>query len=308
MATVSVLLSTYNGEKYIREQLESLRKQTFQDFQIFVRDDGSKDKTVEILREYEKEGFLTLEVGKNVGFIRSFNWLITHAKKARYYAFCDQDDVWFPEKLAMAVERLGEEEKLLGDEKTPILYFSNYNLVDEKLNFIEQETPDGQTKNPTFPNCIVDCMPLGFNSVFNDAARRLVCENTPKCSCGHDWWMYMLCQGLGKVIFDERPSVSYRRTGNNVSAGGLDFFKQQIWRVKKFVVNGYFRNIRHMHAEYYSLYKDLLSEDNRRLMSLFGRKHYNLIVAAKKVFYPRRFRQSLLDELLVRFFFLIGCL
>jgi hypothetical protein len=171
---------------------------------------------------------------------------------------------------------------------------------------MEHAFPENETKKPSFRNALVDCMPLGFNSVFNDIARQLMKKHIPKHSCGHDWWTYLVCQGMGQVIYDSRPTVKYRRTGNNVSAGGMSFIKFQLWRIKKFVLGGYFKNVRMMLAEYFHLYKDRLSLKDRKLLSLFVRKHYNLVAALKKTFYPHMFRQNMVDEIMVRFIFLIG--
>lgn len=309
MKRIHVLLSAYNGEKYIREQIDSILGQTWENVVLYVRDDGSSDGTLSILREYESEGRLILEAGANVGFIKSFFWLVEHCGNADYYAYADQDDVWLPTKLEMAIERMEAETRRDDgdeDEQLPLLYFSNYDLCDEGLNFISCAEPETVQKQPNFRNAIVDCMPLGFNSVFNHAAMALMREHIPRYSCGHDWWTYMVCQGMGRVIYDARRTVKHRRTGNNVSAGGMHFIQFQIWRIKKFVVGRYFRNIRIMLAEYWQVYRDRLSEEDRKLLSLFVRRRYNLIAALKKVFYPHMFRQNMVDELMLRFLFLIG--
>ena len=304
MKKILVLLSSYNGEKFIREQLDSILSQTWKNVEILVRDDGSSDNTPNILKEYEEQNKIHLELGENVGFIDSFFWLVKNCGEADYYAYSDQDDVWFPEKLSMAIEKLEEAQLTVTD--LPVLYFSNYDYYDEQLNFISHAFDVNRDKNPTFRNCLVDCMPLGFNSVFNKVARDTMAANIPKHSCGHDWWTYMVCQGMGKVIYDNRPTVKYRRTGTNVSPGGMDFIKHQIWRFKKFILSDYFSNVRIMLGEYRHLYNDKLSKEEQKLLSLFTRKKYNLIVALKKCFYPKKFRQTVADEILIRFFFLIG--
>lgn len=306
MKKINVLLSAYNGEKYIREQIDSILAQTWKNTEIYVRDDGSTDATAEILTEYERDGRIKLELGKNVGFIKSFFWLVRNSGEADYYAYADQDDSWFPEKLAMAVEKLESEIAKEDMNTLPVLYFSNYDYYDENLNFVAHAFSEDEGKTPTFRNCIADCMPLGFNSVFNKTAKDMMTKNTPKYSCGHDWWTYMVCQGMGKVIYDNRPTVKYRRTGNNVSAGGMSFIKFQIWRIKKFILGGYFANVRKMLAEYRYLYNHKLAPEDSKLLSLFTRKNYNFIVALRKTFYPKMFRQKLIDELMLRFFFLIG--
>ena len=110
MERVIVLMSTYNGEKYLRNQIESLLRQVDVEIEILVRDDGSKDGTLGILEEYknsrEYSGKLSYYVGPNVGPAKSFLDLIKHAPEAEYYALCDQDDTWLPDKLKIAVEAI----------------------------------------------------------------------------------------------------------------------------------------------------------------------------------------------------------
>ena len=173
---VVVLLSAYNGEEYIGEQIDSILQQDWGNVSIWVRDDGSKDQTVSILERYEKDGRVHLKRGENLGFIGSFFWLVANCEEGDYYAYSDQDDVWFPNKLSMAMERM-EKEK----QEQPLLYFSNYDYYDGQLNFLSHG--DCKRKYPTFPNALVDCMPLGFNSVFNQAAMKSIRGHLPKHSC-----------------------------------------------------------------------------------------------------------------------------
>lgn len=313
MKKVQVLLSSYNGEKYIKEQLDSILSQTYDNISILVRDDGSTDETVTILRKYETEGKIRLVAGKNCGFIQSFHWLVAHADDADYYAFSDQDDIWFPEKISRAVEKLEELESELvhssAIREMPLLYFSNYDFYDDtdgEMKYAGHAYPLDKVRKPSFYNAIVDCMPLGFCSVMNYAAKRMMTEHIPSHSCGHDWWTYLLCSGLGRVVYDSRPTVKYRRTGNNVSAGGMAFLSFQIWRIRKFFLQGYFQSIRMMLAEFYYLYSKALREEDQKQLSLYARKNVDIIANLVKAFYPRRYREHWSDEVMLRICILIG--
>lgn len=299
MKKVVVLLSSYNGEKYIEEQIESIFSQTYSNIELVVRDDGSTDNTCAILEKYEKERGIKFIRGKNVGFIKSFLSLIKQAPPADYYAFSDQDDVWMPEKIGYAVEELEK-----ADNSKPVLYFSNYDFYDGNMNYIGHGKD--LKRGPSFRNSLVDCISLGINSVMNKTAKDIICKDIPKHCCGHDWWTYMVCAGLGEVIYDHRYTVKYRRTGENVSPGGKEFIKMQLWRIKKFFVNNYFNNVHKMLLEYNRLYGSSLSADDRKVLSMFVYNKYNFKKAVKKTFYPKFFRQGIADELMLRAIFLIG--
>lgn len=296
---IKVLLSAYNGARYIEEQIESILNQSYEEVELIVRDDGSTDGTVEILKVYEEKGLIRLETGKNVGFVDSFFWLIEHAGEGDYYFFSDQDDVWFPNKIEMALEKLANV-----DSSKPVLYFSNYDFYDGDMNFISHHQAKGNKLS--FRNSIVDCVPLGFNSCFNKKAYELTIANMPKHSQGHDWWMYMLCSGLGQVIYDDRATVKYRRHNANVSGEEVSFFKFQIWRFQKLFLNGYFGKIKEQIIEFETLFGKQLSLENKKILALFTKKGFHPVNSLKKVFYPKYFRQKLIDEIFLRLVMLIG--
>lgn len=296
---IKVLLSAYNGEKYIAQQLDSIISQSLPPVEILVRDDGSSDGTVTILEKYASQGLITLVKGENAGFAKSFLSLVKLAGDADYYAFSDQDDIWLPDKLARAADALS---KVNND--VPVLYFANYDQYDELMNFMSKGKP--VPPKMTFTNSLLDCVPLGFNTVFNSTARKLTIEKMPEKTTGHDWWMYMLCTGLGKVIYDEKPTVKYRRHGTTVSNAGDTFFKQQVWRFKRFFLNGYFDKIHDQIVEFRDLYGDRLNKDDRKLIDLFSKSRLNPLTTARKIFSPVRYRQALADEVLIRIIILLG--
>ena len=130
---VAVLLSTYNGEKYVGAQIHSILTQTYKNLVLVVRDDGSKDKTVKIVKEFmENNSNIKLVEGKNLGFIKSFFELLKY-EDADYYAFADQDDIWLPNKISLAVESLNKLE-----DDVPNMAFSNSDYYDVDMNLIKE--------------------------------------------------------------------------------------------------------------------------------------------------------------------------
>jgi glycosyltransferase involved in cell wall biosynthesis len=219
---VQVLLSTYNGEKYVLEQLESLRLQDYDNFTVKIRDDGSKDETFTLVSEYIKNNKLNWEInkGENLGVVRSFFWLLFNSsEEADFYSFCDQDDVWRRDKISIAVKMLTEEK-----EEKPLLYCSAYSLVDEELKAFSNQYNVSKIV-PSFKGALFANIATGCTIVINSKARELIiCRRLPNCMV-HDWWFYLVISAFGKVIFDSQRTVMYRMHGKNVYGARKSLFK-----------------------------------------------------------------------------------
>ena len=221
---VAVLLSTYNGEKYVGAQIHSILTQNYKNLVLVVRDDGSKDKTVKIVKEFmDNNDNIKLVEGKNLGFIKSFFELLK-LEQADYYAFADQDDVWLPDKIAFAVKSL---DKL--DNSKPNMAFSNSDYYDVNMKLIK-EGEKGKTFS--FTNSLYECVTQGMTMVINQKTKDTVLDYMPERVFFHDWWVYMICSGMGNVAYDDVTTVKYRRDGKNATAEGEGFFKVLSWRLK----------------------------------------------------------------------------
>lgn len=220
-----ILLSTYNGEKYLREQLDSLLRQKEVEIKILVRDDGSKDDTLSILEEYKsKTGKVEIIKGKNCGSAQSFFELILEAYKRYvnydYFAFCDQDDVWLDDKLSAAIKVL---EKAPSDKAA--LYMGAYQMVDANLNKIPtpQYDPVLTLSAAMAANCATGC-----TMVFNKALLCALVGYDSKDAIMHDYWAYLVCLATGGfVYYDKTPYILYRQHGNNVIGGKKDSFAKR---------------------------------------------------------------------------------
>ena len=215
-------MSTYNGEKYIRMQLDSIRNQTYENIRVLIRDDGSTDQTVSILEEYaKKDGRITYYRGKNIGVIQSFLELLKNSSdEAAFYAFSDQDDVWLPEKIERAVEKIK-------DTKEPALYCSETYLTDGELNVLHK---DAKMARPSFGNALVQNICTGCTAVINRRLRNLVKETNPQKIVMHDWWLYLSATAFGKVYYDEEAYIKYRQHGDN--RYGAKTSRWQVWKYR----------------------------------------------------------------------------
>ncbi len=242
MEKILVLMSTYNGECYLKEQIDSILAQEGCQVQLLIRDDGSTDHTKEIIREYIQKNApveLLEDNGKNLRAPKSFLRLVKEAPNDySYYAFADQDDVWDRDKLMQGI-------CALADHDQPMLYCSNARLVDEKLQSLGLNVYR-RTKYTDYKSVILTGNYMGCTMVFNQKLKK-ICTNMPELELCHmhDTVLTMLCVLYGGlVIFDETPHMDYRQTGNNTVGVALGirakikeklqiFDEKKIWRSKQ---------------------------------------------------------------------------
>lgn len=212
MRTVAVLLSTYNGEKYLEELIESILKQEKVNVKLLIRDDESSDSTVSIINKYKNENIKIIQ-GKNIGPQKSFLELIKVSEKADYYAYCDQDDLWYTDKLYSAIERIEKE-----TEDEPALYMSSYEVVDSELNHMYDYDMHFE-KKLRLEETLVFRAPSGCTMVFNEKLRDILKRTNPYYIRMHDFWTLMVAEAVNaKIITDDVPRIKYRQHGNNTVA------------------------------------------------------------------------------------------
>ena len=259
---VNVLLSTYNGEKYIKEQLDSILKQNGVDVYLTIRDDGSEDSTLEIIEGYAKENSnIIVYKEKNIGWKKSFVTLLTHANmQCDYFAFADQDDIWLEEKLICAIKKIENQE-------VPALYQSKTILVDENLHRIQDYKIYEEPRNAQ--QALLNAWAQGCSMVFNKKACELSIRCIPNSNAAHDMWVYLICYFMGIIYFDiDNSYVLYRQHSTNATSGaadghnvwGMKFIKKQIQLlVKHELYSNYARDI-------YMNYKDELKEEDKLIL------------------------------------------
>ncbi len=219
---IAILLATYNGEKYIELQLQSLIDQTFDDFICYVHDDNSTDKTVEIIKKFEtkypdKIKLLNYEKGHGaIGNFLSLAEFVWENTKEPYIFFCDQDDYWCPTKLEKQIEVLRENE----DTSEPFLVYCDQEIVDSELNTIarsgmeyskRKEGIDDSFKELVFENCAAGCT-IGLNRSLLNIAMSYIDE---KHVVMHDWWFMLIARCFGEIGYVDEQLMKYRQHGNN---------------------------------------------------------------------------------------------
>ncbi|MDY0361106.1 MAG: glycosyltransferase family 2 protein [Desulforegulaceae bacterium] len=293
---VYIAMSTYNGEKYLEAQIQSILNQTYPNINILIRDDGSTDSTLEILKSYEKK-FESIKIitGQNKGVIESFMTLLEKIPSdADFVGFSDQDDVWLKNKIERAVAFLS-----CKNQDLPLMYFSRLNIVDNDLNFLYKSV---EINKISFKNSLLENIVTGCTILLNKKAAGILCGkniNYSKLKM-HDAWIYTVISAFGNIVFDNIPSINYRQHENNLigSSKGLKFWQKRFERFKK---NN--KETRKQIEEFLRAYFYELPEEKKQDISFFLKMagHKNFF---KRFFYALKFkpqRQSQLDSLIFKF-------
>ena len=262
-----VLMSTYNGEKYLIEQLDSLLMQDLKPDRILIRDDGSKDNTVDILKDYaSRYDHIEYYCGDNIGVYRSFYELICKAGDYDYYALCDQDDVWFKDKLSVGVEMLSKE-----DNDIPLLYASRYTLTDKDLNPINSDVSSLYGYSD-FDHALVYHSAPGCTFIFNNKAREKILMYDMNCRYCliHDAIIHKVVTMFGKMILDNDSHMYYRQHGDNQIGMSADRFKEFKDRIGRFLFGKIINYRSNTARELLDVYGELIDDDKKRLLDMLA--------------------------------------
>ena len=296
---IQILLSTYNGEKYLREQLDSyIALENFDEVKVLIRDDGSTDGTLEILNEYkDKYGFEIIE-GKNVGLNASMYELMKlRDTNCYYFSFSDQDDVWLKDKLTRGISAL---EKY---GTSPALYVACSHLTDSDLNIT------GHTfipKRPlTFYNAMIQNVCPGHAQICNRALAEKIDGRYSEYMMVFDYWVYLIASAVGEVVFDPEPTTYYRQHGLNsigCEHSKLKMLKTRINRVKTKVSAD---NAKQLNA-LRNVCSDIIPENCKIECDKFFKNQKNFFTRLCYIFSSRVYRQTPVETLIFRLMYLFG--
>ncbi|HEY0221705.1 MAG TPA: glycosyltransferase family 2 protein [Lactovum miscens] len=260
---VNILLSTYNGEKFLSDQVKSIQAQTFTEWNLLIRDDGSTDKTLEIIEQFVKNDYRIKIIPSN-GNLKSIGSFFALAKyeKADYYFFCDQDDVWLAKKIQTLLDLVV---KL--DQKTPRLVYSELSVVDQNLHVMTEKMVVSQSGHPNLQlfqemteNTITGC-----TMMVNHALISLWVDTDEVIM--HDWWLGLLASAVGELVFYDQPLIYYRQHANNVL--GARTLKKRVKRWFNNWLERYWQLIKNSQKQANKLLNYDLSEEQRELVETF---------------------------------------
>jgi len=263
---IAILLCTFNGARFLAQQLASYEAQDVCDWRLFASDDGSQDATLSLLQDFQKKhgaDKVQIRHGPRRGFVANFLSLVCDpAVQGAYYAFSDQDDIWLPDKLTRARRFL-----INAGSDNPAVYCSRTRLIDE--NGREIGLSPLFKKPPSFRNALTQSIAGGNTMMLNEAGRQLLRRAGADVSCAsHDWWVYLAVTAVGGTLFyDAAPSIFYRVHARNV-IGSNRTLAAQLWRARM-LWHGRFKSWADMNVAALERIESEMTVENRRIFALF---------------------------------------
>jgi glycosyltransferase involved in cell wall biosynthesis len=301
-ADVTILLSTFNGGAFLAQQLNSLFVQEQVSISVLVRDDGSSDSTNDILKQAHSIGQIELLASNaSIGATSSFLELLKSAATTatKYVAFCDQDDLWRPDKISRAVASLSAVPAAV-----PAMYCSRLEIVGTDLTTI------GFTALPRrvgFGNALVENVCVGCTMVLNRAAVELLCQNLPGKVLAHDWWCYLVLSCFGEIVFDGDAPIKYRQHGGNVFGAPRSGLERLTRSLRRFFGHGDGRNWQSAQAAVFrATFDDRIPVSQRRVLDHFVEAKLNWRSRIRLALSRDIWRQKRVDNLVWRMLILMN--
>lgn len=266
---VTILLSTYNGEQFLAEQIESIQAQTYQDWQLLIRDDGSTDRTPQIIEDFCQRDsrivFINEESRENQGVIRSFHSLLQY-QDSDFYLFSDQDDVWLPDKIALQLEEAAKY-----DAAQPLLVYMDLKVVDQELHIVRESMIRTQSDhaNTSLIQELTENTVTGGVALINRALAQLWTGQEEYDLLMHDWYLALLATALGQLVYIDQPGELYRQHSNNVLGARTLRKRVRNWIRPHILFDKYWKLIKASQTQARNLLALPLSEDKQEIIENF---------------------------------------
>ena len=272
---VNILLASFQGEKFIADQLSSILNQTYNNWQLYIRDDRSSDNTLNIITQHQQSDariHLVNDGLGNLGSSQNFSIIMNSMKDANAYTmFCDQDDVWLPSKIEDTLNEMIRLEKEY-DKNTPLLVHTNFIYADRNLKPIDSKRNFKRTKivNPSFSNVVCQNSAMGCTMMINKELLNLI-DKIPKIAENHDYWIALVASAFGQIYYLDKKTLLYRQHFGNLSPHyNFDSFSKRFKRI--FVEQKNFDDVKsklQMALVFKEIYFDKLSQFNKKVINDF---------------------------------------
>ena len=264
---VNILMSTYNGQQFLAEQIRSIQDQSYTDWTLFIRDDGSSDNTKEILKDFERQDsrihLIDSDKSDNLGVIKSFHKLVNH-DRADYYFFSDQDDVWLPNKLELSLK---EAQNYLAD--FPLMVYMDLKVVNQDLEIMTESMVKSQSHhaNTELVQELTENTVTGGVAMINHALAEMWQETDDILM--HDWYLALLASAFGNLVFIDQPGELYRQHSDNVLGARTLSKRFRKWIRPHILFAVYWDLIKNSQKQARHLLQMPLSQSNRELIEAF---------------------------------------
>ncbi|HEM3655090.1 TPA: glycosyltransferase family 2 protein [Streptococcus suis] len=264
---VNILMSTYNGQQFLAEQIRSIQDQSYTDWTLFIRDDGSSDNTKEILKDFERQDsrihLIDNDKSDNLGVIKSFHKLVNH-DRADYYFFSDQDDVWLPNKLELSLK---EAQNYLAD--LPLMVYMDLKVVNQDLEIMTESMVKSQSHhaNTELVQELTENTVTGGVAMINHALAEMWQETDDILM--HDWYLALLASAFGNLVFIDQPGELYRQHSDNVLGARTLSKRFKKWIRPHILFAVYWDLIKNSQKQARHLLQMPLSQSNRELIEAF---------------------------------------
>ena len=264
---VNILMSTYNGQQFLAEQIRSIQDQSYTDWTLFIRDDGSSDNTKEILKDFEHQDsrihLIDSDKSDNLGVIKSFHKLVNH-DRADYYFFSDQDDVWLPNKLELSLK---EAQNYLAD--LPLMVYMDLKVVNQDLKIMTESMVKSQSHhaNTELVQELTENTVTGGVAMINHALAEMWQETDDILM--HDWYLALLASAFGNLVFIDQPGELYRQHSDNVLGARTLSKRFKKWIRPHILFAVYWDLIKNSQKQARHLLQMPLSQSNRELIEAF---------------------------------------
>jgi len=294
---IDILLATYNGEKYLKEQIDSILNQTYKNINLIISDDCSNDSTIQILKIYEKDKRVNVYYqDTNLGYVKNFEFLLSKVEN-NFFMLSDQDDFWLPQKVEKSIETLKKEEAdlVFGD-----LEVVDENLITTQSSFIKLMKLDKKIKKYIndyrinyLYNCVTGCTIIGKKELIS----KIIPIPVESKYLIHDHWIALIASLNGKIAYMQETHIKYRQHGNNqvgtrkISHGfkRLEDVRELFINVKLGVFGTYVKynqrfpaNIQTLNTKAYDYFKTIESKKN---FNFKGWTIFHKLYKTEKIFY-----------------------
>ncbi len=283
MEKIDILLATYNGEKYLEEQLYSILNQSYPNINLLIRDDGSKDKTVDIIKKYaqkdERIKFIEDDLG-NLGFLKNFEKLLEHSEE-NYIMFSDQDDIWNPDKIEKSYKKIRETEKS-SEKEIPLLVHTDSNIMNYGIK-TEKKFITEVAENRNFENSFFNFFVQGATCIINKKMKDEILPFSEKFYF-HDRSIHLIAEFIGKREYIKESTMFYRQHEKNEIGA-----KSSV--IKKILTKNYFdKRDRELIQFLYEKYNNSLSKEKKEKIENYLKITDRKISRIKRLWYKYKYK------------------